>query len=176
MEPQQLLQLEAILYALRRQDNFQSFPFNLSAILYMCFQTIFKQINKVWNLPSTGLRPLVRWFHSWFWICPGLSLRNYGKSTKWVTHLELELLDPRSACQSAWERQCCSIRIFLLSQRSRSTPAPYGGQVSLSRLCGFQQEFFGRRDSSPDRESGKWQMFSVSCVHQCETITTFQFL
>jgi len=28
-------------------------------------------------LPSSGLRPLVRLFHSWFWICPG---RNYGKS------------------------------------------------------------------------------------------------
>jgi len=81
MELQQLLQLEAILYALKRQDNFQSFPFDLSTILYMCSQTILKQINKVWNLPSSGLRPFVGVFHSWFWICLGLSLRNYGKSS-----------------------------------------------------------------------------------------------
>jgi len=44
MELQQLLQLEAILYALRRQDDFQRFPFNLSTILYICSQTILKQI------------------------------------------------------------------------------------------------------------------------------------
>jgi len=38
----------------------------------MYSQAILKQTNKVWNLPSSGLRPLVRLFHSWFWICPGL--------------------------------------------------------------------------------------------------------
>jgi len=48
LERQQLLQLEAYLYALRREDYFHSFPFNLSTILYMCSQTILKQIiNKV---------------------------------------------------------------------------------------------------------------------------------
>jgi len=47
MELQQLLQLEASLYALRRQDNVQIFPFNLIAIFYMYSQTILKQINKV---------------------------------------------------------------------------------------------------------------------------------
>jgi len=29
---------------------------------------------------SSGLRQLVSLFHSWFWIYPDLSLKNYGKS------------------------------------------------------------------------------------------------
>jgi len=45
MELHQVLQLQAILYALRRQDNFKTLSFNLSTILYMCSQTLLKQID-----------------------------------------------------------------------------------------------------------------------------------
>ena len=74
-------------------------------------------------MPNSGLRRLVRLFHSWFWICSGLRLRNYGKPriTKSRKHSRKRLCFSPNGCLHNLRVynhfSTCTSGLYNLSQR-----------------------------------------------------------